>query len=870
MTTDEELLRAIRGNADINAFQDPVGAAETGFQKKQQFESSDFTSVSDKELLNLIKGYKDTQATERVITEPMVLDNTQILNKRLQETGVSGNVSEGDFSDFGARIDLGLSREFTEKRKKFLDKYPMGDMVQVDAPGYPEGTKKSILLKRYEDEDYIPLDSNELNFLDVADFVPEIPNVALSVLLTGKGKIASEVLKQVGAEGAVEGLKESVEALRGYQDESINKLAKEIALSAGTAGVFGALNTRGAKKSEANIGETVFGGKADLARVRINNALKANEKNIRLPILTVDQVSDSNVLRLMGRQARALNPKMKRYEAAQNKAVIYAVSNLREPELAKFVRGDLDTLNKEMFEDVTSIYKALQSDYVSAGESFKELAASYAEISEAAVTRAYAQAKNKGDITYDVSPLKSIMESPEFKIMAPTRKRILQEESLEDFQEKIIDGGEELNLQNVQSSVMSVLNDIDRIDWSKPKIEIGGNVYTQTDWIRNIRQRLFNIKSMPLEGATPEQRQAIQQARRVYGEITKVMRNPLSESADVAAAYKKADTLAAKRFENLEYSFMMDALYTKEPTSFVSKFLTSGNYDRIKFIDDLVKETSEFTKKVGTKDTISPRWQEIKDGFVGEALKYNPEKISSLPEVLKGYPQRELDLLIPREEQAKLFEVAEGIEQIRLLDLAGIRKSQENDKLIVQEIIRNGNTAATKRLGDLIKSNKDAPQSRNIRGATIDYLIGTSVGQTKDGTKFLSADKLKKSLRELNEGGLLPLLTRDDVVFLKSAADYAQVVNSRLTDAGTSLQAASAVSDIRELFSPAKGEISGFITYLETFGTSWAFTSPQVRKFLVKPPKTGKEILREKQKNAFLGQIIVDFARDHQFEQEQE
>ena len=182
---------------------------------------------------------------------------------------------------------------------------------------------------------------------------------------------------------------------------------------------------------------------------------------------------------------------------------------------------------------------------------------------------------------------------------------------------------------------------------------------------------------------------------------------------------------------------------------------------------------------------------------------------------------------------------AEQFDQLFDVGIQKTLKHQTDVGVAINELASNGHTAAIDYLKHLIDQNggKNGPLHRMISAGMVKDLYARSLDLSKlPGFREGGRTDFLKMMNEnvaYRRTGAIDLLTDADRNNLEHIMTVQDVLRLR-SDAGTSLQAAEAVAQMRG------GVMQGLRTVAENVGVSYAFTSPGGIAFL-----TGEEAMRK-------------------------
>ena len=455
--------------------------------------------------------------------DPQAVDQTQ--RQRFLSEQVGEPLAEPGLDDPSLRADLGLSDLFEEKRQKFLSKFPEGDFVLVREPERPPGGAlgtggATVLFRKNQNDQYAELDAelfDKFELLnDIADLSGEVPAAVAEAAITRGGGLIKQVLKLTTGTVIGEGAKESVEALRGFQQETTQQLASKIALKGAISAGGGAATTLATGPINAIRGASA---------IKIAKSAPAAQRaaaELGIPPLMPQQIARSPLIRKIGGQSAATVSTIGEYIEAQNMAAANALIRLRNPELTQVLKGELSKLHESATKQTLAAADAVfPLSLTTGGTAMQAGIAEYNSLARFLVDRAYRNARQVAE--------------PEFKST-----------SLLNIATQVQDTATRLGPEG--TSIKSLADDVLALDPSLPPVTLNlpdgtTQTITPTAQLRFLRSRAFDLKT-PAPGEISRAHNA--EAAKIFAAVDHVLKNP--KNAD--DTFQKAGLMQTAKLPN--------------------------------------------------------------------------------------------------------------------------------------------------------------------------------------------------------------------------------------------------------------------------------------------------------------------------------
>lgn len=668
-----------------------------------------------------------------------------------RESNMAGQVGqeylgEPGLPDAGLRADLSFSSRFDEKKLKFMDAYPEGDMVQVIDPGAlgrPGGLQ--ILFRRSPNEPYAKIDADAMEkfeFIgDISDISGDVPAMALEALLTRGARLWKQAVGAFLGGTIGEGLKEAIEYFRGYQRESVPEIATRavqqgLMASAGaitTVGVSGPLNwVRGAP----SIAVVPGAQRAQMAAARLG-----------IPRLTAGQVASSPLWRRVSGQSAATVKNIGDYVREQNGAAARAFRNLRDEDVSRVLAGDLAKLHDDARQQIVkAAMLSGPTDLSMGGSAIQAGLAEYDDLARTLVNRLYAEARQIETPEFDVSALKA---------------------SAADIAARAAALGEK-----VPPAIQDAMARINEFDAALPAVTLrDGSIIDATERLKAIRTSLWEMSHSP-PGAllTPEQRAIERQAGQLYGAVTKVMEDPKNVSPEFRAAWSKAATEAKMRFDTMEKLLVIRAAKSETPAKLAESLGKPHQVDNLRLLKEVLPEQ---------------RWDEFRYAVMSDWTE--GAKVNGLTKRLQSFDQATLNTMFNRAEIGVMDGIGRNFDKLNALGLPQILERQSRRGNIAYEILTGNERSQIETFNKMIGTNVSV--RKEVRAGLIDALLSRHIDNV-EGVPTIGWKGLNSDLDKMLGNGALRFLTANDVRILRDLKLVGEFLPDA-SDAGTSIVAAT-------------------------------------------------------------------------------
>ncbi len=341
-----------------------------------------------------------------------------------------------------------------------------------------------------------------------------------------------------------------------------------------------------------------------------------------------------------------------------------------------------------------------------------------------------------------------------------------------------------------------------------------GRPLSITDQIRNVRTQLYALQHVE-PGARPDQLTG--QATDLLKSVNRVLDSPTNANKVFREAWAKANKAASERFSTLEKAPIIAAAKSQNPADLVKTYAKPGQVDHL----------------LSIRSTISPkRWNEFVDSFYTDLLS-DPSLASKK---FSKFDQETLDVLIPRSDQKMWRSVIQGLDRINSVGVDDIAERQITNKNFIDSLIRSADPRKAETLAAAAMKTKGMKDS--LRAGILEWAWDGVVTQGKN-TLNVNREVLSGRIKELKRSGMWRHLSTSDRKIIADAEVVSRAFGM-VADAGTSIQAAEAVSSLKKM------QASALMTFVRSEIVAQFYLSSFGRRVLIGSglPNSNGEIIR--------------------------
>jgi hypothetical protein len=737
-------------------------------------------------------------------------------------------------------------------------KTPEDDWKKAD-PGFLESWGKDYFAKEFG--------------LDLADFAGDLPEAAgeAAAFLATKGRVKMGTVRSLFtlASGAMAGsaAQQGAQYLAGTQRQSIGEQSTQ-ALTEGGYSLIG--GTLGAALGG---GINVVRRRAVMKELRpgAREAMESAER-IGTPTIPLTQLSDSPFIMRMGRQASSLwrglaraSRMVEEHSAKMMDALVDKGSRLKFMEQAERAAKVENRLIRETTEEAV---KYMRKHPRTRGRILQERISDWwNNTSKQAVDDAYRVARSIEEPDFDIEPLRARARELQEGIVTPDPPKTVMVDTGEVDEAGRPVLAEEIKtplrrLDPLGGNLKKLVKDILAIDPELPYVtEEGVEIAaSKTDRLRALQKRARDL-ALPEPGGGMREPQL--QAASLAAEIKGILDNPTSTNATFRSAWRRANKMAADRFDTREHLAVVDALRSGTPSEIVDNLLIN----RKATIDNLIAirrasdaETfeeirSEFVRKLFNEERVTP-------GGMGRALDEMEPKV--------------LRMLLPKHAQRLMRNAANRYGELASTNIRRAMERQTELAPFIQEVLDNPLSAGLDALHKLVLKQEggvDSTFGQTVRAAVMDEIIrrssvtgkaGGAAGLPEVGVQAvselgtfdrISGKQLHETIKEFHKRGLTKFLKKSDLAQIRDVETVQKLMDIAGTDAGTALVGAQTIKGVSQLSMNAIADLAHY------FGVSRLLMKPSVIRLVAGSASGGRPGIDTRGIQA-LGAIFASFSRD--------
>lgn len=656
-------------------------------------------------------------------------------------------------------FDMSRSDEFSEKKEKFLDTFPKGDIKQERI-----GNKKVTLVRETPQEPWQVYEDTIAADIISGETLGGVAGVAAAPF-TGGGSLAMAGLTGLGtAAGSL--TEDVIEEARGYQDTPANQMAYDALIAGGTASAID-LATMGvgrlsglAKRVPRTKGQkqTVTADKvAD--RMGFKPVLRGQAGELPPfpgPVPLVPQIF---------RQAGATSSKVGYKFDEQEIRLLERMREMTATDFASASDRNLSQMVETQRKELESLFSRApeKSTPGKLGGSLQSALERYKEVSGKAKNRLYGQAKKAGgsSIRFNIS----------------RAKRAIKEELSGHSRKSVTTGGVETMDPDIRSGLRQSLEDIlDTPDVIR-SFTHKGQEQSAIDQLVRLRTRLFDYMT---DGSPQEQRIA----GKVWSELKRSLENPTGGTRKARTLLQRANKANAIREANLQVGAVSKALKEQEPGKLI-KYFRPNNENAIKTI----------------KNLSGKQWDDVKAHYLGN-LTANPRMgLSKLNQFEND--KGTLRQIMSADEEGALREYLKQAQKLDESKLSKLSESQLNRAHRVDQLVEEGR----ERLAETIRvaGGSDSPFAEDARKGLLRRAADKATVVGEEGEQMLSAKILRTELNNLMKSDkYAPLFTNEFKSDMDDLLVYLSKVKRDTTDIGASMEVAGLAAQAKNMLNPIR------------------------------------------------------------------
>lgn len=713
-------------------------------------------------------------------TEELLTGHEAAASKLLE-----ANFELGSYAGSILRWSLARGDTLEEKRARLRQKYPEGELDVLPESivmGFDEDT---LVFRESPQAQWKLVEPQGFDIFDIPEAIAPSAESIIGETVMAVGSGGMSVPMTVGRQivGAIigEALEQGGQFLEGSQRQSLAEIGMEVGQEGLWSGVGGfAMSPLVAAKNVATGAGALKVGDEGLETIAAAKEIDPDLVKGFTPAL----VTDNPAIRLSEAQSAALLPGLPRRYRELIDIFDSAVRGSAPGNAATAMQNiavAMDDLGKYFLRRISTKGTPMSKG----GAALREGVEQYSQASREIVSKLYDAARQIEEPAFDMKPVMSLAED------------------LKLGSKGILDKGVERQIGNLEA-----------IDG--PITLSDGSILSVTDQIRNVRTELYSLKHVE-PGQVANQKTG--QANDLYQAINKVLDNPTNTNQVFRDAWKIANEQAAKRFAKLDAAPIVAAAKSQNPADLVRTYVRPYNSDNL----------------LAIRDTISTRkWNQFVDAAYSD-LATNPANITK---TLDSFDQETLDVLMPRKHQALWRRVGKEIDRITDVGVDKIAEIQVSNRNFIDNLITS---ATPRRVHTLIRAanntnNKGMRDS--LRSAIVEWAWDGIIRKAKNKL-IVNEGVLANRIKSLKNSGMWSVLSVKERRILQNAKIVSRAFQG-VMDAGTSIQAAEAVSGAKKL------QKTAIMTFLRNEVLAQFYLSPMGQRILIGSglPNSNGAILR--------------------------
>lgn len=713
------------------------------------------------------------------------------------------------------RMWMSALADTPSERQAFVEKWmpPGTELIEVPDTGI-------ALYRRGPDEPYRKVDPGFFEIAgqgalkaaaesgrDVGEFLTGdagqlIGEAVISTRFPGGGRgIGFLTRLALGAAGG-EIVQEGVQAAAGTQRQTLGEVGTSAAIEGGMSFIGGSLGA--AITGAANIG---LRGRGLVGSMQgAEEAIEAAERlGVEAPLTS--QLSDVPFVRRLSRQASSVLPFLRRQEQRAAQQTLARVRAELDPAARRAFMEEAvkaaDTDRRAVLDLVQKEIRYSRKDPRATAEAVKPHFDAWWKRSGQRVDEAYSVARSIDEPEFDLEPALEYARQLAEGVQAAGHRRTIRhpDGSTEEIVPKI-------RLDRLSTGVRDAVRKLLALDPELPDVE-GARAISRTDRLRALI-KLLRDESLPgPEG--PRESNIV--AGKLRGVLQSVLENPTNSDPEFVAAWLKANRMAFDRFETRETMAVLEmvkAFEGKRPGGWINGLLHPSNRN---LVDDLI----------AVRQATSPEaFREIRQAALTRVLR-DPSRIA---EELAEYDQQALRILFPKGVRESLDKAATSLKRLTQTNIEAVAERQDRVGAYIRAIVDTRDTASVSALKELIGRSQSIAFQRSARSAIIDEIVRRST-IVRDNAERFSGAKLRETLADFSERGLLDLIDPNTQAVLRDARALAAIQDISIEDPGTALRGASIISGA------AQFALASIVDLVHLYGVGKILQNPKLRGIIV-------------------------------------
>lgn len=705
-----------------------------------------------------------------------------------ESVGQIGGLGAPGLNDTAARAAMGWGDNPAERVAAFKKRYPNGDITYAPSPSgaYVE------LYRESPEDDWKEVDARFLDkfepLKDLADLsgtAPELAGEAASLAATRGAPTLYRVGAQALGAAAGELAQQAQQSIAGTQQETLPQITNR-------AGLVGGLSALGGGASEGvlkglNIlrgtGVGVHPEKAAIQKM-------AGERG--WPPLFGGQISDNPVVERVHRQASTLSSKLQNEVRRQEDVVRDELLAVADAQKAGFLANNLEQAYQAEKKDILMPGTPRRSlSMKRAGESLQSGMQRFDNAARARVNKAYNDARAIEEPVFDATELIQWAKGE----LAP-----------DPFPKA--NGEIGYKQKPMPEAVRKGLKTLSEMDPSLPSMTLDdGTQVSGFKVAEALRREFFDYKN-PKPG-DPFEKTVHGSANDAFNKLTDVLYNPENVNPEFAKAWGKARSAAQERFAVLEADWARKVLRASggstESYTQVANALAKP---------EMVEQITFLRKNLSKQD-----YGKFKDAVIGKFM----EDPASLTKTVANFDKQTAKALLNEGDWTLLSRIGGEFDKLNSTRIQEVLAKEKQYGAIIKDLVLKNDDIALDRLR--LMAHKHSPLGESMRAAMVNDIVESSTEEVAGRTRIMPK-KLHETIRKYQATGARKFLSDEEWQVLNDARKYLEVVDVAEADAGASLQAAEAVSQLKTLNPKGASKV------LHAYTTGRFLLSPVGRRFL--------------------------------------
>jgi len=312
--------------------------------------------------------------------------------------------------------------------------------------------------------------------------------------------------------------------------------------------------------------------------------------------------------------------------------------------------------------------------------------------------------------------------------------------------------------------------------------EIDGLAKTQTNYeaVKQLKTRVGNI----IENNPWDANFNRGQAKKLYGILSDTLKSPVNNAPQYVRSITAATAKARARFDVMDQPTIRGIIQSDNPATLANQFGVAGG-----LTDEVMTTMQKYSAK---------RLPAFRAAVQQKIITSEGGARKAIEGWLKGDPEG-FAFVVPKSQQKKFIQLADDLDTLAASNLGQIGKLQIAAKDTVKQILLNNVSSKADYQKLLSQYGGQGSKGHDLlRGGIFEDIIERSMSYSDNGLPSVNHKALSQAIREYEKAGVWEsILNKQDKIKLKGLEAYSKLIFGAQKDAGVSLQAAQAITNLK-------------------------------------------------------------------------